>query len=69
MSRNNVCARVDPAPADKWACTESKSRSRSQAGTPIDVMKLQTILYWANAPPVGQKRGPCLRHKTFQSLW
>jgi len=66
MSRNNDCARVDSTPADKWTRTEPKSGPRSQAGTTIDVMKLQTILYWAIPPPVGQKLGRCLRHKT---LW
>ena len=33
MLRNNDCTRVDPTPADKWACTEPKPRVRSRAGT------------------------------------
>ena len=66
---DNDCTRVDSIPADKWACTEPGLRPRSQAGTPIDDMKLQTILYWDKAPPFGHKLGRWLRHKTFQSLW
>ena len=65
MSRKPVVVSVDSDWTAIMTVLVLTQLPRSRAGTPIDVMKLQTILYWSKAPPVGQKLGRCLRHKTF----